>query len=46
MKEYPDAFMIAEWSFPKDALDSLFHADFFHWFEVITTCFRKKAGAS
>jgi glycosidase len=31
-KEYPDAFMVAEWSGPKDALDNAFHADFFHWF--------------
>jgi len=31
-EEYPDAFMIAEWSGPKDALDNAFHADFFHWF--------------
>jgi glycosidase len=31
-KEYPDAFMVAEWSGPKDALDHAFHADFFHWF--------------
>jgi glycosidase len=30
--EYPDAFMISEWSGPQDALDSAFHADFFHWF--------------
>jgi glycosidase len=30
--EYPDAFMISEWSGPKDALDNAFHADFFHWF--------------
>ena len=31
-EEYPHAFMIAEWSGPKDALDNAFHADFFHWF--------------
>ena len=30
--EYPDAFMISEWSGPKDALNNAFHADFFHWF--------------
>jgi glycosidase len=29
---YPEAFMVAEWSGPKDALDNAFHADFFHWF--------------
>jgi maltose alpha-D-glucosyltransferase/alpha-amylase len=32
-KDYPDAFMISEWSNPKDALNSAFHADFFHWFD-------------
>ncbi len=32
VNEYPDAFMVAEWSGPKDALDNAFHADFFHWF--------------
>jgi glycosidase len=32
-REYPEAFMISEWSNPKDALDGAFHADFFHWFE-------------
>jgi len=32
-KEYPDAFMVAEWSYPEAALDGGgFHADFFHWF--------------
>lgn len=31
-EEYPDAFMVAEWSGPQDALDNAFHADFFHWF--------------
>lgn len=30
--EYPEAFMISEWSGPEDALDNAFHADFFHWF--------------
>jgi maltose alpha-D-glucosyltransferase/alpha-amylase len=32
-KDYPDAFMVSEWSYPKDALESAFHADFFHWFD-------------
>ncbi|MFC2137263.1 alpha-amylase family glycosyl hydrolase [Bacteroidota bacterium] len=31
-EEYPHAFMVAEWSGPKNALDNAFHADFFHWF--------------
>ncbi|MBN1397779.1 MAG: glycosylase [Bacteroidetes bacterium] len=32
-EKYPDAFMVSEWSYPKDALDGNFHADFFHWFD-------------
>jgi Glycosidases len=32
-KKYPQAFMVSEWSHPKDALDGNFHADFFHWFD-------------
>jgi len=32
-KDYPQAFMVSEWSGPKDALDGAFHADFFHWFD-------------
>ena len=43
MNEYPDAFMIAEWSYPKDALDSLFHADFFHWFDGYNDLFQKES---
>jgi glycosidase len=43
MKEYPEAFMIAEWSYPKDALDNLFHADFFHWFEGYNDLFQKES---
>jgi glycosidase len=31
--KYPQAFMVSEWSYPKDALDGSFHADFFHWFD-------------
>lgn len=31
-EDYPDAFMVSEWSGPEDALDHAFHADFFHWF--------------
>ncbi|MBN2273954.1 MAG: alpha-amylase [Bacteroidales bacterium] len=43
MTEYPEAFMIAEWSYPKDALDGLFHADFFHWFEGYNDLFQKES---
>lgn len=31
-EKYPQAFMVSEWSYPKDALEA-FHADFFHWFD-------------
>ena len=31
-EKYPQAFMVSEWSYPKNALDA-FHADFFHWFD-------------
>jgi glycosidase len=41
--EYPDAFMIAEWSYPKVALDSIFHADFFHWFDGYNDLFQKES---
>jgi glycosidase len=43
MNEYPDAFMVAEWSYPKIALDSIFHADFFHWFEGYNDLFQKES---
>jgi glycosidase len=43
MKEYPDAFMVAEWSYPKIALDSIFHADFFHWFDGYNDLFQKES---
>lgn len=32
-ENYPQAFMVSEYSNPKDALDGAFHADFFHWFD-------------
>jgi maltose alpha-D-glucosyltransferase/alpha-amylase len=41
--EYPDAFMVAEWSGPKDALDNAFHADFFHWFGGYNDLFQKES---
>ena len=30
--QYPDAFMVSEWSSPNDAVKAGFHADFMHWF--------------
>lgn len=31
-KDYPEAFLISEWSNPAVAIDCGFHADFMHWF--------------
>ncbi len=42
-EEYPDAFMVAEWSGPKDALDNAFHADFFHWVAGYNDLFQKES---
>ena len=42
-KEYPEAFMVAEWSYPIDALDNCFHVDFFHWFNGYNDLFQKES---
>lgn len=42
-QEYPEGFMVAEWSYPIDALDGLFHADFFHWFNGYNDLFQKES---
>ena len=42
-KEYPQGFMVAEWSFPSDALDNCFHVDFFHWFKGYNDLFQKES---
>jgi len=42
-KEYPQAFMVSEWSYPKAALDGCFHADFFHWFNGYNDLFQKES---
>ena len=31
-ENYPDAFLVSEWSNPHDAINAGFHADFMHWF--------------
>ena len=41
--EYPEGFMVSEWSYPKDALDNCFHADFFHWFDGYNDLFQKES---
>ncbi|NJK87052.1 MAG: glycosylase [Bacteroidales bacterium] len=43
VNEYPQAFMVAEWSGPTDALDNAFHADFFHWFEGYNDLVQKES---
>ena len=43
-KEYPDAFMVSEWSYPEAALDGGgFHADFFHWFAGYNDLLQKES---
>ena len=42
-EEYPDALMVAEWSYPKDALNNCFHVDFFHWFNGYNDLFQKES---
>ena len=42
-QEYPEAFMISEWSYPESALDGCFHADFFHWFDGYNDLFQKES---
>ena len=41
--EYPEAFIVSEWSYPAAALDGCFHADFFHWFEGYNDLFQKES---
>jgi glycosidase len=42
--EYPDAFMVAEWSHPQSALDGGgFHADFYHWFRGYNDLLQKES---
>jgi len=43
-KEYPGAFMVAEWSYPASALDGGgFHADFYHWFSEYNDLLQKES---
>jgi glycosidase len=42
--EYPDAFMVAEWSYPESALNGGgFHADFYHWFQGYNDLLQKES---
>jgi len=40
---YPQAFMVSEWSWPRDALDGAFHADFYHWVDGFNDLFQKES---
>jgi maltose alpha-D-glucosyltransferase/alpha-amylase len=42
-KDYPDAFLISEWSDPTAAIDCGFHADFMHWFRGYDTLWANEA---
>ncbi len=42
-KDFPEAFIVSEWSYPASALDGCFHADFFHWFEGYNDLFQKES---
>lgn len=39
-RDYPEAFMVSEWSSPVHALKAGFHADFMHWFKEYEDLFR------
>lgn len=41
--DYPDAFMVSEWSYPESALDGGFHADFYHWFSGYNDLLQKES---
>lgn len=45
-KDYPQAFMVSEWSHPKDAIKAGFNADFLHWVQEYDDLFRKEASRS
>jgi maltose alpha-D-glucosyltransferase/alpha-amylase len=40
---YPQAFIVSEWSGPRDALDGAFHADFYHWVEGFNDIYQKES---
>jgi maltose alpha-D-glucosyltransferase/alpha-amylase len=42
-QDYPEAFIVAEWSAPKDALDGAFHAAFLHWMESFNDLDQKES---
>jgi len=42
-ENYPEAFIVSEWSFPKASLEAGFHADFFHWLQGYHDLFQKES---
>jgi glycosidase len=42
-EDFPEAFIVSEWSYPASALDGCFHADFFHWFQGYNDLFQKES---
>ena len=42
-KDYPEAFTVAEWSAPRNALDGAFHACFLHWIESFNDLYQKES---
>ncbi len=42
-KNFPQAFTVAEWSGPREALDDAFHADFYHWVEGFNDLYQKES---
>ena len=41
--EYPQGFMVSEWSYPRSALDGCFHVDFYHWFDGYNDLLQKES---
>jgi maltose alpha-D-glucosyltransferase/alpha-amylase len=41
--DYPQAFTVAEWSEPKDALDDAFNACFIHWIDSFNDLYQKES---
>ena len=42
-RDYPDAFAVAEWSDPRNALDDAFHACFYHWAPGFDDLYQKES---
>jgi glycosidase len=42
-QDYPEAFTVAEWSAPRNALDGAFHACFLHWIESFNDLYQKES---